>query len=111
AYCEDPTMVTLRNIDLCNVVGGGRNSIGPIPGTTIYKVPPKEVVCNREQFDWMAARVGKGVQPHVVAADAALCGFPMPGSGSSPAPTTSAPNTQSFLDSLKFDELSTLAGR
>lgn len=41
-------------------------------------------VCNRAQFDWMAAHMvpdgalKPGVQRHVVAADAKLCGFPMP---------------------------------
>ena len=60
------------------LVCGGANAMPKIPGTTIYHVPPKEAVCNREQFDWMAARVGKGVQWHVVAADAALCGYPTP---------------------------------
>jgi hypothetical protein len=41
-------------------------------------------VCNRTQFDWMAAHmvpdnaVRPGVQRHVVAHDAQLCGFPMP---------------------------------
>jgi len=41
-------------------------------------------VCNRTQFDWMAAHmvpdnsVKPGVQRHVIAADAKMCGFPMP---------------------------------
>lgn len=41
-------------------------------------------VCNRTQFDWMASHMvpdgalKPGVQRHVVAADAKLCGFPMP---------------------------------
>ncbi len=41
-------------------------------------------VCNRSQFDWMAAHMvpdnvlRPGVQHHVVANDARLCGFPMP---------------------------------
>lgn len=41
-------------------------------------------VCNRSQFDWMAAHmvpdnaVKPGVQRHVVANDAKMCGFPMP---------------------------------
>lgn len=67
-------MMTLDDMDLRNVTGG----LGPIAGTKIVRVPPKEAVCNREQFDWMAAHVGKGVQWHVVAADAALCGYPTP---------------------------------
>jgi hypothetical protein len=74
-------METLSSMDLCAVTGGAMTSaqkIGPIPGTTIVHVPPKEAVCNREQFDWMADHIGKGVQWHVVAADAALCGYPTP---------------------------------
>jgi len=41
-------------------------------------------VCNRSQFDWMAAHmvpdnaVKPGVQRHVVTNDAKMCGFPMP---------------------------------
>ena len=41
-------------------------------------------VCNRSQFDWMAAHMvpdnalRPGVQRHVVAHDAQVCGFPMP---------------------------------
>ncbi len=41
-------------------------------------------VCNRSQFDWMAAHMvpdsamKPGVQRHVIAADAKMCGFPMP---------------------------------
>jgi hypothetical protein len=41
-------------------------------------------VCNRSQFDWMAAHMvpdnamKPGVQRHVVANDAKTCGFPMP---------------------------------
>jgi hypothetical protein len=72
------TMETLSDIELCNVTGGAAPKIGPIPGTTIYHVPSKEAVCNREQFDWMSQHIGKGVQWHVVAADAALCGYPTP---------------------------------
>jgi len=104
-------MVTLSEIELRNVFGGalGRHSV---PGTTIYKVPPKEVVCNQEQFDWMAERVGKSVQAHVVAADAALCGFSMPGVPAAPTRTTGpAPSgAQGFMDTIKFDELHSLAG-
>jgi hypothetical protein len=73
-------MTTIDSIDLATVIGGANTTpkIGPIPGTTIVHVPPKEAVCNREQFDWMADHIGKGVQWHVVAADAALCGYPTP---------------------------------
>jgi hypothetical protein len=104
-------MVTLDSTELCNVVGG-TGGIGPIPGTTIYRLPPKEEVCNQDQFDWMAARVGKGVERHVVLADAALCGFTLPGATAT-APTVAAPSTsaQGILDSIKFDELNALAGR
>ncbi len=41
-------------------------------------------VCNRQQFDWMAAHMvpdtsmKPGVQRHVIAGDAKTCGFPMP---------------------------------
>jgi hypothetical protein len=41
-------------------------------------------VCNRSQFDWMAAHMvpdgalKPGVQRHVVANDAKTCGYPMP---------------------------------
>ncbi|HEU4726278.1 MAG TPA: hypothetical protein VFT22_00245 [Kofleriaceae bacterium] len=43
-----------------------------------------QAVCNRQQFDWMAAHMvpdsslKPGVQRHVVAHDAQVCGFPMP---------------------------------
>lgn len=43
-----------------------------------------QAVCNRPQFDWMAAHMvpdgalRPGVQRHVVAHDAQVCGFPMP---------------------------------
>jgi hypothetical protein len=43
-----------------------------------------QTVCNRQQFDWMAAHMvpdtamTPGVQRHVVAHDAQVCGFPMP---------------------------------
>ncbi len=45
---------------------------------------PAAAVCNRLQFDWMRAHMvpdgstKPGVQRHVVANDAKLCGFPMP---------------------------------
>jgi hypothetical protein len=44
----------------------------------------RAAVCNRAQFDWMAAHMvpdssrQPGVARHVVAADARTCGFPMP---------------------------------
>jgi hypothetical protein len=72
-------MVTLNNAELFAVVGGAdKATIGPIPGTKIFHVPKKEAVCNPEQFEWMKEHIGKGVQWHVVAADAALCGYPTP---------------------------------
>ena len=43
-----------------------------------------KAVCNRSQFDWMAAHMvpdgtmRPGVQRHVIAKDSKLCGFPMP---------------------------------
>jgi len=46
--------------------------------------PQAQAVCNRQQFDWMAAHMvpdtglRPGVQRHVVAHDAQVCGFPMP---------------------------------
>jgi hypothetical protein len=45
---------------------------------------PAQAVCNRQQFDWMVAHMvpdsaqRPGVQRHVVAHDAQVCGFPMP---------------------------------
>jgi len=45
--------------------------------------PQAQAVCNRQQFDWMAAHMvpdtglKPGVQRHVVAHDAQVCGFPM----------------------------------
>ena len=57
--------------DLSRVTGGAQAAVAA-------------QVCNRQQFDWMAAHmvpdsaVKPGVQRHVVARDAQLCGFPMP---------------------------------
>lgn len=48
------------------------------------QLAPAQTVCNRAQFDWMVAhmvpdgRLAPGVQRHVVAHDAQVCGFPMP---------------------------------
>jgi hypothetical protein len=48
------------------------------------QTPEAQQVCNRQQFDWMAAHMvpdtglRPGVQRHVVAHDAQVCGFPMP---------------------------------
>lgn len=59
-------------------------SIAELAAVTGGASPPAQQVCNRAQFDWMAAHmvpdsaVRPGVQRHVVAADAKLCGFPMP---------------------------------
>jgi hypothetical protein len=61
-------MTTLDLSDLALVTGG------------VSRAP----VCNRSQFDWMASHMvpessmKPGVKRHVVAADAKLCGFPMP---------------------------------
>ena len=66
-------MTTLSLSDLDQVTGG------------ISRSAQAKEVCNRTQFDWMAAHMvpdssmKAGVQRHVVAADAKLCGFPMPG--------------------------------
>jgi len=64
------TLETISTAELASVGGG-------VSGQA------KEV-CNRAQFDWMAAHMvpntglHPGVQQHVVANDAKLCGFPMP---------------------------------
>jgi hypothetical protein len=64
------TLETITSIDLSNVTGGATQ---------------KQMVCNRSQFDWMAAHMvpegighGGGVVRRVVQHDARLCGFPMP---------------------------------
>ena len=52
-----------------------------VGGSTANQRAP---ICNRAQFDWMAAHMvpenssAPGVKRHVVAGDAKLCGFPMP---------------------------------
>ncbi len=64
-------MSTITDTELALVTGGARN-------------PRAAAVCDRSQFDWMAQHMvsdrsrGPGVQRHVVANDAKLCGFPMP---------------------------------
>ncbi|HEX7701596.1 MAG TPA: hypothetical protein VF403_12755 [Kofleriaceae bacterium] len=66
-------MTTLSLSDLAQVTGG------------VSRSAQAQQVCNRSQFDWMAAHMvpdssmKPGVQRHVIAADAKLCGFPMPG--------------------------------
>ncbi len=61
----------LSGTELAAVCGGAQN-------------PQAQAVCNRQQFDWMAAHMvpdsalRPGVQRHVVAHDAQVCGFPMP---------------------------------
>jgi hypothetical protein len=62
----------------------------PIPRTELIVIrggaqtTQAATVCNRQQFDWMAAHMvpdtglRPGVQRHVVAHDAQVCGFPMP---------------------------------
>lgn len=66
-------MQTLSPADLLLATGGAQ------------RTPPKAAVCNRQQFDWMAAHMvpdnsmRPGVQRHVITHDAKLCGFPMPG--------------------------------
>ena len=67
-------MTTLEDIThaALTVVSGGAQS------------PQAQAVCNRQQFDWMVAHMvpdtglKPGVQRHVVAHDAQVCGFPMP---------------------------------
>jgi len=65
------TIEAMTPADLARVTGGAQSALAA-------------QVCNRQQFDWMAAHmvpdgaVKPGVQRHVVARDAQLCGFPMP---------------------------------
>ena len=67
-------MQTLSPADLLLATGGAQ------------RTPPRSAVCNRQQFDWMAAHMvpdsglKPGVQRHVVVNDARSCGFPMPSS-------------------------------
>lgn len=61
-------MKTLSDTELAGVTGGSQ----------------ARAVCNRQQFDWMAQHMvpdnshAPGVQRHVVARDAKMCGFQMP---------------------------------
>ncbi|MBC7978381.1 MAG: hypothetical protein H7138_25635 [Myxococcales bacterium] len=70
AETTPPTIATLTSAALAQVSGGAQ--------------APASAVCNRKQFDWMAAHMvpdnsmKPGVQRHVVANDARVCGFPMP---------------------------------
>ncbi len=63
-------MTTINTTDLALVTGG---------------LTQAQQVCNRSQFDWMAAHMvpdnsmKPGVQRHVIAKDSKMCGFPMPG--------------------------------
>jgi hypothetical protein len=65
-------MTTLTIHDLATVNGGRAQT------------SQAAAVCNRSQFDWMAAHMvpdgsmKPGVQRHVIAGDAKTCGFPMP---------------------------------
>lgn len=65
------TLETIARIQLTVVSGGAQTT-------------QAQTVCNRQQFDWMAAHMvpdtglKPGVQRHVVAHDAQVCGFPMP---------------------------------
>jgi hypothetical protein len=65
------TIETMTCTELARVSGGKQS-------------PQAQAVCNRQQFDWMAAHMvpdgsrKPGVQRHVVANDAKMCGFPMP---------------------------------
>lgn len=64
------TLASISLTDLATITGGASAQA--------------QQVCNRAQFDWMAAHmvpdnaVRPGVQRHTIAADAKLCGFPMP---------------------------------
>lgn len=65
------TLPSLSRSQLAAICGGASTSLA-------------SAVCNRQQFDWMAAHMvpdsalRPGVQRHVVAHDAQVCGFPMP---------------------------------
>jgi hypothetical protein len=65
------TLQPLSRTELAAICGGAQT-------------PQAQAVCNRPQFDWMAAHMvpdgslRPGVQRHVVAHDAQVCGFPMP---------------------------------
>ena len=65
------TLDPLPRAELATICGGAQS-------------PQAQAVCNRQQFDWMAAHMvpdtglSPGVQRHVVAHDAQGCGFPMP---------------------------------
>jgi hypothetical protein len=65
------TIDPMTSAELAQVTGGAQT-------------PQAAAVCNRQQFDWMAAHMvpdtglKPGVQRHVVAHDAQMCGFPMP---------------------------------
>ena len=65
------TIDAMTTADLAWVTGGAQSAVAA-------------QVCNRQQFDWMAAHMvpdnalKPGVQRHVVAHDAQMCGFPMP---------------------------------
>lgn len=71
------TLPSISRASLAHVSAGAR---------TAHDAQAAQVaqVCNRQQFDWMAAHMvpdtglAPGVQRHVVAHDAQVCGFPMP---------------------------------
>jgi len=58
--------------------------LATITGGVTRPTPQAQAVCNRPQFDWMAAHLvpdnarKPGVQRHVIVHDAQVCGFPMP---------------------------------
>jgi hypothetical protein len=64
------TLASISLADLATITGGASAQA--------------QQVCNRQQFDWMAAHMvpdnalRPGVQRHTIAADAKMCGFPMP---------------------------------
>jgi hypothetical protein len=82
------TLPTLSRASLTHVSGGAQTArIARIAHNTHKpeaQPAPAAAVCNRQQFDWMAAHMvpdtglAPGVQRHVIAHDAQVCGFPMP---------------------------------
>ncbi|HUJ62586.1 MAG TPA: hypothetical protein VLX92_28990 [Kofleriaceae bacterium] len=68
-------MTTLETISLA--------ALDDVTGGISQSAQAKQV-CNRQQYDWMAAHMvpdrglKPGVQRHVVLHDAQMCGFPLP---------------------------------
>jgi hypothetical protein len=106
-------MKSISSRDLTNVTGGVWS--GPRGSTSAAYKSLCTGPTARDQYNWMADHVtpnnseAPGVKHRVVASIGQLCRWPVPGAptGEATAPTGDA---MKFLDSLKFDELSTLAG-